>query len=86
MKNQLLYALTNFGNPIIKVEDANFENRGELLLSHQHEGVDLDYEKAVETLRNVQMMWKRPVNILTRYNSQGKILSFDGKEIHEKDA
>ncbi len=86
VKNQLLFALTNHGNPIIKVEDANFENRGELLLTHQHEGMDLEYEKAVETLRNIHTMWRRPVNILTRYNSQAKILAFDGKEIHEKDA
>ncbi len=86
VKNQLLFALTNFGNPIIRVEDGNFENRGELLLTHQHEGIDLEYDKAVETLRNLHVMWKRPVHIFTKYNSQGKLISFDGKEIHEKDA
>lgn len=86
VKNQLLTSLTNFGQPIIRVEDANFENRGELLLSHQHEGVDLEYEKAVETLKNIQKLWQRPVHILTKYNSQPKILGFDGKEFHEKDA
>jgi stage V sporulation protein R len=86
VKQQLLFSLTNFGNPIIHVEDANYENRGELLLAHQHEGVDLQYEKAVETLRNIQMFWRRPVHIYTKYNTQPKLLSFDGKEFHEKDA
>jgi stage V sporulation protein R len=86
VKNQLLFSLTNFGNPIICVEDANFENRAELLLTHRHEGVDLEFDKASETLRNIQLLWKRPVHILTKYNNQPKLLTHDGKELKEKDA
>jgi len=86
VKNQLLFALTNFGNPMIVVEDANYENRGELLMVHQHEGIDLDYDRGFDTLRNVQAIWRRPVHLFTRYNSQAKLLSFDGKETHERDA
>jgi len=86
VKAQLLFSLTNFGQPIIRVEDANYENRAELLLTHQHDGIDLQYEKAIETLKNIQMLWRRPVNIYTRYNGQPKLLTFDGKEFREKDA
>ena len=86
VRDQLLFGLTNFGNPVIHIEDANFENRGELLLGHQHEGMDLEYDKCVETLKNIQQIWRRPVNIYTKYNSQPKLLAFDGKELHEKDA
>jgi len=86
VKEQLLFSRSNFGNPVILVEDANFENRGELLLTHKHEGVDLEFEKAVDTLKNVQALWRRPVSMYTKWNSQGKLLTFDGKEIHEKDA
>jgi stage V sporulation protein R len=86
VKNQLLFSLTNFGNPIIHVDNANYENRGELLMAHQHEGIDLEYDKAIETLKNIQMIWKRPVHLATKYNSQPKLLSYDGKEFHEKDA
>jgi stage V sporulation protein R len=86
VKQQLLFGLTNFGQPIIRIEDANFENRAELLLTHQHEGIDLEYEKAIDTLKNIHAIWKRPVHIYTKYNAQGKLLSFDGKEFHEKDA
>ncbi len=86
VKQQLLFSLTNFGQPIILVEDGNFENRGELLLTHQHEGMDLEYDKAVETLKNIQHIWKRPVHIYTKYNTQPKLLTYDGKEFHEKDA
>lgn len=86
VKNQLLFSLSNFGQPIICVEDGNYQNRGELLLVHQHEGMDLEFDKAVETLKNIHLVWTRPVHILTKYNSQNKMLSFDGKEISEKDA
>ena len=86
VKQQLLFSLTNHGQPIIRVTDGNFENRSELLLEHTHEGMDLNYEMAVETLRNLHRLWKRPVNIVTKYNSQAKLLSFDGKEFKERDA
>jgi len=36
IKRHLLFSLTNFGQPIVVVEDANYGNRGELLLVHQH--------------------------------------------------
>jgi len=86
VKDQMLFSLTNFGQPIICVENGNYENRGEMLLTHQHEGMDLEYDKACETLRNLQVLWRRPVHMLTKWNTQPKILSFDGKELHEKDA
>ena len=39
-KEKLLGQLTNFGQPFIAVVNGNFENRGELLLEHDHQGVD----------------------------------------------
>lgn len=86
VKSQLLFSLSNFGQPIILVEDGNFHNRGELLLTHQHEGLDLEYDKATETMRNIFAIWGRPVHLMTKYNSQVKLLSFDGKDLQEKDA
>ena len=38
VKQQLLFQLTNFGQPIIEVANANHNNRGELLLTHLYEG------------------------------------------------
>lgn len=86
VKAQLLHGLTNFGQPVIKVEDGNFENRAELLLSHHQEGMELDFEKAIETLKSIQMIWKRPVHLYTKYNNQAKLFTHDGKEFREKDA
>ncbi len=35
VKEKLLFQLTNFGDPYIHVVDANYGNRGELLLEHR---------------------------------------------------
>jgi stage V sporulation protein R len=80
VKDKLLFQLTNFGNPFIMVEDANLENRGELLLRHDHHGVDLDAEKGRDTLRALFRVWKRPVAIATLLENRPTLLRYDGKE------
>jgi stage V sporulation protein R len=83
VKEKLLYQLTNFSYPIISVTDGNYKNRGELLLKHQHEGVDLRYDYARETLKNLYKVWGRPTNIETIVEDVPKIISFDGEEYKE---
>lgn len=84
VKDKLLQQLTNFGQPIIEVVDANHENRGELLLAHRHDGQDLEGPKARETLVGLHAIWKRPVNVVTRYDDQGVLLRYDGQGHSEK--
>ncbi len=84
VKHKLLTMLTNFGQPIIEVVDGNFENRAELLLVHRHEGVDLDHAKALDTLENLQALWRRPVHLHTRVGEKGLLLSYDGESHTEK--
>ncbi|MBS2024935.1 MAG: SpoVR family protein, partial [Deltaproteobacteria bacterium] len=86
VKRKLLQQLTNFGQPVIEVIDGNWDNRGELLLKHRHEGVDLRGDYAKDTLANLQAMWRRPVAILTRLEGKGVMIRFDGKEHTEKKA
>jgi stage V sporulation protein R len=80
VKEKLLQQLTNAGNPIITVEDANYGNRGELLLQHDHQGVDLRLDWARETLRAMTRVWKRPVEIHTIVEGKPTLLRFDGEE------
>ncbi|MBK8696900.1 MAG: SpoVR family protein [Deltaproteobacteria bacterium] len=80
IKEKLLFQMTNFGNPFIYVEDGNFENRGELLLRHEHQGVDLDQEKGKETLKNLFRVWRRPCSLATQFDGRPTLLRFDGKE------
>ncbi len=84
VKQKLLFQLTNMGQPIIEVEDANHRNRAELLLRHRHEGVDLDANYAHATLRNLFRIWKRPCHIATRRGEKSVIVSFDGEKIAER--
>jgi len=80
IKSMLLFKMTNFGQPIISVAHNNFENRGELLLNHLWEGMDLqpDYLKA--TLSNLFKIWKKPVSLLTVAENKQIIYTFDGVE------
>lgn len=83
IKQKLLTQLTNFGQPVIEVVDDNFQNRSELLLVHRHYGTDLDVQYASETLQNIFHLWKRPVNLMTRYEDQEVYFKFDGKEFKQ---
>jgi stage V sporulation protein R len=80
IKDKLLFQLTNAGNPFIYVEDGNFENRGELLLRHEHQGVDLRADYAKETLRALVRVWKRPVSVSTFSEGKPTVIRYDGRE------
>ncbi len=80
VKEKLLFQLTNGGNPFIYVEDANFENRGELLLRHDHQGLDLRQDYAREVIRSLVRIWKRPVNVSTMAEGKAVVLRYDGRE------
>ena len=73
--------LTNFGSPVIEIETSNYGNRGEILLKHVHQGVDLDMGLGADTMKNIFALWKRPVNLSTFYDGNETVYVFDGKEI-----
>ncbi len=80
IKQRLLFSLTNFGKPWIYVIDGNYRNRGELLLMHKFNGVELRLDQAADTLANIQYIWGRPVNLQTTVDGKPTVLSFDGSE------
>ena len=84
VKQQLLFSLTNFGQPFIFVRDSNYQNRGELYLYHRHEGIDLKVDYAQQTLRNIQQIWSRPVYLETVVEGREKIFKYDGEKHSEK--
>ncbi|MGH7281385.1 MAG: SpoVR family protein, partial [Polyangiaceae bacterium] len=84
VKEKLLFQLTNGNNPFIYVEDANFENKGELLLRHDHQGVDLRADYAKEVLKSLVRVWKRPVNVTTVAEGKPVLLRYDGREHTQK--
>ena len=80
IKTRLLFGLTNFGYPYITVQDANYQNRGELYLKHRHEGVDMRMDQAKDTLENVNKLWSRPIHVETVVEGVPRLLTFDGSE------
>jgi stage V sporulation protein R len=83
VKDKLLFHLTNLGNPIIVVVDANYANRGELLLEHEHQGVDLRKDYALAALEALERCWKRPVAIATKVDKKPVLVRYDGSEHSE---
>lgn len=80
IKKKFLFQLTNFGQPIINVVDANHNNRGELLLAHLFEGVEMQPDYMQETMKNLRALWGRPVAVATVMDGEAKIVSFDGTD------
>ncbi len=80
VKEKLLFQLTNGGNPFVYVEDANFDNRGELLLRHDHQGLDLRQDYSKEVMRALLRVWKRPISVTTIAEGKPVMLRYDGKE------
>ena len=80
IKQRLLFSLTNRGQPFIRVIDGNFKNRGELLLEHEYNGIELRADYAQDTLMNLQRLWQRPVHVDTVVQGHKARISFDGSE------
>ena len=80
VKDKLLFQLTNRGNPYIYVDNANHDNRGELLLVHDHQGADLRPDYAQQAMKALYRIWKRP--IVLRSETEGKPVHhrFDGED------
>ena len=61
VRDTLLDGMTNFGIPVIYVEDADYDRHGELLLRHAYDGKPLDRDYTARTMKHIFNIWKRPV-------------------------
>ena len=85
IKQMMLFQFTNGGRPVIELVDANFANRSELLLVHQHVGIDLRLDWAEDVLRELARIWRRPVRLETIRKGKAIRLGHDGSEASEED-
>jgi stage V sporulation protein R len=65
IRDVLIRQHSTLGIPHIVITDADFRNRGELLLEHRHEGVGLDDEYARGTLSQIATLWGKPCTVRT---------------------
>jgi len=78
IKQALLFQFTNGGRPVVELIDANFGNRGELLMAHRPVGVELRWDWAKEVLQNLVRIWRRPVALETVRGDKPVRLAHDG--------
>jgi stage V sporulation protein R len=84
VKQQLLNMLATRGSPRVLVTDANAYNRGELMLNHPHEGMDIQLQWAAQVMKNLSMIWGRPVHLNTIIDGKPVRLTHDGSEFTQK--
>jgi stage V sporulation protein R len=65
IRDVLILQHSSLGIPHIEIVDADFRNRGELLLEHCHDGIGLDPEYARGTLTQIAMLWGKPCTVRT---------------------
>jgi stage V sporulation protein R len=65
IRDVLIPQHSTLGIPHIEIIDADYRNRGELLLEHRHDGIGLDPEYARGTLTQVAMLWGKPCTVRT---------------------
>ena len=81
IKSKLLFLMTNRGHPIIDIMNSNHKNKGALLLTHKHEGLDLQPDNMGESMKNIYALWKRPVYLQTKMDEKSLVVCYDGEKI-----
>ncbi|MHB1405991.1 MAG: SpoVR family protein [Desulfitobacteriaceae bacterium] len=75
VRDNLVQSLVHGGNPTIVAVERDYEEKGELLLRHRHEGLDLDIVYLEKTLSLVQYLWGKSAHLETILD--GKKVIFD---------
>lgn len=78
VKMVLLSHVENGGYPVIRIEDTDYAGEGKLYLRHVYNGLELDYQTALDTLEYITWLWGRPALLETvsegkKYLLQGNI-------------
>jgi stage V sporulation protein R len=84
VRDQLVSSRVNGGFPYIMIENGDYLHKGELLLKHYYEGMELDVKYIEKTLPYVYYLWGRPVHMQTVIENREVIFSHDGKKTHRK--
>jgi stage V sporulation protein R len=80
IRDLVVGSMTNFGNPYIVVEDADYRKARELYLKHVYEGQEIDIEYAEKTLKYVHYIWGRPIHLETVLGDKPILLTYDGEK------
>lgn len=81
VRDALLDSMTNFGVPVVTVEDGDYARRGELYLKHHYDGKPLDMDYTLRALKNIYTIWNRPVHLETVVDGDVMVFTYDGQQV-----
>ncbi|UTR14165.1 SpoVR family protein [Salipaludibacillus sp. LMS25] len=84
VRDQLISSRINGGFPFINVINGDYLKAGELYLSHEYEGVELDTIYLEKTLPYIYQLWGRPVHLETVLADRPIVFCCDGKKINKR--
>ncbi|TVX92288.1 SpoVR family protein [Paenibacillus agilis] len=84
VRDQLVYSRVNGGFPYIVVKDGDYQRSGELYVTHQYEGVELDLKYVERTLPYLFTLWGKSVHMETKVEEKGVLFTYDGKKVTRK--
>ncbi|WP_310549745.1 SpoVR family protein [Paenibacillus glufosinatiresistens] len=84
VRDQLVQARINGGNPYLVVEDADYDRNSELYIAHRYEGIELDLKYLERTLPYLHTLWGRTVHLQTVIEDKKALFSYDGKKVIRK--
>lgn len=80
IKNTLIANTGVNALPVIRVVDGDYADGRELLMTHDHDGRELDLEYAEKTLAFAQDLWGRTVRLETQIDEEPVTLVHDGEK------
>ena len=84
VRDSICASRTNGGIPVIDVTDGDFNQSGEIYLTHAYEGVELDLKHLEKTMQYVQQLWGRTCHVETVVEGRGVLFTCDGKKTTRK--
>lgn len=81
VRDQLVSMRVNGGFPYIVVENGDYSRNGELYVTHQYEGTELDPHYLEHVLPYMYQLWGRPVHMETIVENKPILYSYDGKKV-----
>jgi stage V sporulation protein R len=86
VRDRLVNQLSDYGIPVIRAEDADYNGNRELFLRHDWTGRALDLNYAEKTLEGVAALWGRKVWLETQEQDGASLrLSYSAKDGHQRE-
>jgi stage V sporulation protein R len=84
VRDQLVTSRVNGGFPYLVIKDGDYLRNGELYISHQYEGMELDIKYVEKTLPYIHTLWGRTIHLETTVEEKRVLFTYDGKKCHRR--